>query len=161
MNPAKKKIPVVSRHRYIRRAEVAYSVLSFINRLRRLAVMVEWLCCLACTIKVRCSNRGATRYRMTLNNSGMTVCLGSPNDAHWLSGGTLRQVGLLSRATASNSCRKNIGLSKLSPDSTLYRKAFFSKTMEAKIIHIELSYKHVLKIKHFSCHFSNNHIKFE
>ncbi len=40
----------------------------------------------------------------------------------WLSGGTLRQAGLLSRATASNSCRKNIRLSKLPPDSTLYRK---------------------------------------
>jgi hypothetical protein len=39
-----------------------------------------------------------------------------------LSGGTLRQAGLLSRATASNSCRKNIRLSKLPPDSTLYRK---------------------------------------
>jgi hypothetical protein len=39
-----------------------------------------------------------------------------------LSGGTLRQVGLPSRATASNSCRENIGLSELSPDSTLYRK---------------------------------------
>jgi hypothetical protein len=28
----------------------------------------------------------------------------------WLSRGTLHQAGLLSRATASNSCRKNIGL---------------------------------------------------
>jgi hypothetical protein len=90
------------------------------------APMAEWLCCLACTIKVRCSNRGATRYRMTLDNSGMTVCLGSPNDAHWLSGGTLRQVILLSRATASNSCRKNIGLLTLSPDSNQYRKARYS-----------------------------------
>ncbi len=35
-----------------------------------------------------------------------------------MSGGTLRQAGLPARA----SCRKNIGLSKLSPDSTLYRK---------------------------------------
>ncbi len=32
----------------------------------------------------------------------------------------------ISRATASNSCRKNIGLSKLSPHSTLYRKAGYS-----------------------------------
>jgi hypothetical protein len=40
----------------------------------------------------------------------------------WLSGGTLCQADLLSGATASNSFRKNIGLSKLSPDSTLYRK---------------------------------------
>ncbi len=39
-----------------------------------------------------------------------------------MSGGTLRQAGLLSRATASNSCRKNIGLTTLSPDSALYRK---------------------------------------
>jgi hypothetical protein len=31
-------------------------------------------------------------------------------------------AGLLSRAAASNSCRKNIGLSTLSSDSTLYRK---------------------------------------
>ncbi len=36
--------------------------------------------------------------------------------------GTLRQAGLLSRAIASDSCRENIGLSKLSPDSTLYCK---------------------------------------
>jgi hypothetical protein len=42
------------------------------------------------------------------------VCTGS--------GRTLRQVGLLSRATTSNSCRKNIGLSKLSTDSILYLK---------------------------------------
>jgi hypothetical protein len=39
-----------------------------------------------------------------------------------LSGGTLRQAGLLSRTTASTSCRKSIGLSKVSPDSTLYLK---------------------------------------
>jgi hypothetical protein len=37
-----------------------------------------------------------------------------------LSEGTLYQAGLLSRATASNSCRKNIGLTKLPPNSTLY-----------------------------------------
>jgi hypothetical protein len=35
---------------------------------------------------------------------------------------TLHQLGLLSRATASDSFRNNIGLSKLSPDSILYRK---------------------------------------
>jgi hypothetical protein len=35
---------------------------------------------------------------------------------------TLCQVGLPFRATASNSCRENIGLSNLFPDSTLYRK---------------------------------------
>jgi len=38
-----------------------------------------------------------------------------------LSGGTLRQTGLPSRAAARNSCRKNIGFSKLSLDSTLNR----------------------------------------
>ncbi len=35
----------------------------------------------------------------------------------------MRQAGLLSRPTASNSCRKNIGLTKPSPGSTLYRNA--------------------------------------
>jgi hypothetical protein len=44
----------------------------------------------------------------------------------WLSGGTLRQAGFLSRATASNSCRKNMGLSKLSLDSILCRKVGYS-----------------------------------
>jgi hypothetical protein len=39
-----------------------------------------------------------------------------------LSGGTLRQVGLLTRATASNSCRKNIERSKVSLASKRYRK---------------------------------------
>ncbi len=34
----------------------------------------------------------------------------------------MRQAGLLSRAAASNICRKNIGLSKMSPNSTLYHK---------------------------------------
>jgi hypothetical protein len=38
-----------------------------------------------------------------------------------LSGGTLRQAGLLSGAAATNSCRKIFGLMKMSPDSTLYR----------------------------------------
>ncbi len=40
----------------------------------------------------------------------------------WLSGWTICQASLLSRATASNSCRTNIGLLKLFSDSTLYRK---------------------------------------
>jgi hypothetical protein len=40
----------------------------------------------------------------------------------WLSGGTQYQADLLPRATAKNSCRKNIGLSKLFADSTLYCK---------------------------------------
>jgi hypothetical protein len=40
----------------------------------------------------------------------------------YLSGGTLSQIGLLSRATASNSCMKNIGPLKISPDRTPYCK---------------------------------------
>ncbi len=117
-----------------------------------------WLSgCLARTAKVLCSNFGATRHGMTLEKSLTAVCLGSPGrcilitcnirwplrlvsvyeDPKWLSGGTLFQVCLLSRATTSNSCRKNIGLSKLFPASTLYRKvaekrgilSFFSPTI--------------------------------
>jgi hypothetical protein len=72
--------------------------------------MTEWLCCLARTTEVLCSNIGATRYRMTLGRSLTAVCLGS-------SRGTPRQDGLLFRATASSGCMKNIGLSKLSPNS--------------------------------------------
>jgi hypothetical protein len=45
------------------------------------------------------------------------------------SGGTLRQFGFLSIATAENSWRENIGLSKLSPDSTLHRKVTESRTI--------------------------------
>jgi hypothetical protein len=44
----------------------------------------------------------------------------------WTSRGILRQAGLLSRATASNRCRKNIGLLKLSSYSVLYRRVGFS-----------------------------------
>jgi hypothetical protein len=74
---------------------------------------------------------------MTLGKSLTAVCLKLPGrcilitwDVHrslWLvsvygelSGGTVYQAGLLPKATASNSCQNNIGLSKLSPDSTLY-----------------------------------------
>jgi len=48
----------------------------------------------------------------------------------------VRQAGLLFRATASNSCRKNIGLTKPSPDSTLYRNAenIDDKTRQAIIV---------------------------
>ncbi len=107
--------------------------------------MAECLCCLARTTKVLCSNLGATRYRMTLDKSLMTVCFGSLRqcilitcDIHppvlvasqygWGAqviekrNSALRQAGLLFRVTASNSCRKTIGLSKLSLDRTLYRK---------------------------------------
>jgi hypothetical protein len=86
------------------------------------------------------------RHRMTSDKSLTTVYLGSAGrcilimfnihrslwlvsmhgELKWLSGGTSRQAGLLSRATGSNSCRKNIRLSKLSPDRTLYRKAGYS-----------------------------------
>jgi hypothetical protein len=77
--------------------------------------MTAWLCCLALTIKVLCLNNGTTRHRMNLDKSLTVVCLRSP-------GRTLRQTNLVSRAAASHSCRKNIGFSKLSSDSTLYRK---------------------------------------
>ncbi len=40
----------------------------------------------------------------------------------WLTRNTLHRADLLYKATASNSCRKNIGLSKLPPDSTVYCK---------------------------------------
>ncbi len=95
--------------------------------------MAEGLCCL---------NLGAIRQRMTLNKSLTAVCLESPGrcklimcDIHrplWLvsvyveirslSGGTLRQVGFLSRAAARNTFRKTIGLWKLSPDRVLHYK---------------------------------------
>jgi hypothetical protein len=106
------------------------------------AAMTKWLSCLARTTKVLWSNFVIIRHGMTLDKSLTTVCIGSPErcilitcDIHqslwlvsvygefkWSIGGTLRQVSLLSRATASNSCRKNIGLSKSSLDSTLYRR---------------------------------------
>jgi hypothetical protein len=89
------------------------------------------------TTKVRCSN---LRYGMTLYKALMAVCLGSTGrcllmtcgirqplwlvsvcwELKWLSRGTLRQVGLLFRSTASNSCRETSGLSKLSAGSILY-----------------------------------------
>jgi hypothetical protein len=95
--------------------------------------MAEWVSCSARTTEV---------LRLNLGKSLIAVSLGSPGrcilimcDIHWplwlvslygelkwLSGRNLRQAGLLSRAPASNSCRENIRLSKLSPDSTLYRK---------------------------------------
>ncbi len=97
---------------------------------------------MACTTKVLCSNLRGTRHRMTLDKSLTAVCLGSSGrcilitcDIHWLlwlvgvyekvkrlNRGILRQAGFLSRATTSNSCRKNIRLTKLSSDRTVYRK---------------------------------------
>jgi hypothetical protein len=40
--------------------------------------------------------------------------------AKWLSWKIRRPAGLLFRGTVSNICRENVGLTKLSPDSTLY-----------------------------------------
>jgi hypothetical protein len=119
---------------------------SFLYFLTFIVAMAEWLCCLAGTAKVLCSNFDATRHGMALDKSLTTVCLGSPGRCmlitcnirrplrlvsvyealKWLSGGTLFQVCLLSRATASNRCRKNIGF----PGSTLYRKAGYSYFLE-------------------------------
>jgi hypothetical protein len=104
--------------------------------------MADWFCYLASTIKVLCWNLGATRHRMTLDKSLTALYLGPSGqcilitcdirrplwlvsvygELERLNDGTLRQAGLLSRARASNSCRKNIELSNLSPSSTLYRK---------------------------------------
>jgi hypothetical protein len=42
-------------------------------------------------------------------------------ELQWLNGGTLRQADLLPTTTTSNSRRKNIGLSKLSPGSTTFQ----------------------------------------
>jgi hypothetical protein len=83
------------------------------------ASIAEWLCCLAPTIKVLCPNLSATRHGMALVKSLVAFCFGSLRR-------TLYQASLLSRAAASNSFRKNIGLSKLSPNSTLYRKVRYS-----------------------------------
>jgi hypothetical protein len=102
--------------------------------------MTEWLCSLSRSTKVLCLNIGATRHRMTLEKSLTAVCLKLPGrcilitcDVHRslcvygeLSGGTVCQAGLLSKATASNSCQNNIGLSKLPPDSTLYHNDGYS-----------------------------------
>jgi hypothetical protein len=104
--------------------------------------MAKWLCCLACTTKGLCSYFGATRHGTNLDKLLTAVCLDSYGrsilttcgiqqplwlvsvygELKALNGETLRQAGVPSRATARSSCRKNIGLSKLSPDSTLYRK---------------------------------------
>jgi hypothetical protein len=50
--------------------------------------------------------------------------VGVYRELKWLSGGTLRQAGLVSRAAASNSCRKDIGLLKVSRDTE--RRAILS-----------------------------------
>ncbi len=56
-----------------------------------------------------------------------------------MSGGTLRQAGFLSKAAASNSCRKSIGLSKLSPDSTLYRRVIERRVILSSSLNLEFS----------------------
>jgi hypothetical protein len=107
------------------------------HTLTQQAAMIEWLCCLARTTKVRCSNLDATRHRVTLDKSLIAVSLGSLGrcilitcdirrslwlvgvcgELKWFGRGTLVHAGLLSRATTSSSCRKDIRLSKLSPNS--------------------------------------------
>jgi len=70
------------------------------------------------------------RHRMTLDKSLDFCSLGSPRSLDmsrtsrfWSRSRRDRDhFGLLSRATASNSRRKNIELSKISPDSNLYSK---------------------------------------
>jgi hypothetical protein len=110
------------------------------------AAMAEWLSYSTRSTRVLCLNLDAIRHGITLDRSLTAICLGSPVRSHtdyewhipavvasmrlvsiyekrnWLSGTTLRQTGLQSRATASSSCMKNIELPKLSQDSTLYRK---------------------------------------
>jgi hypothetical protein len=73
---------------------------------------------MACTIEVLCSNLGGTRDRMTLDKSLTAVCLGSPGrcilitcDTH---GPFCSQLVIV--------VGQNSELSKLSSDSTLYRK---------------------------------------
>jgi hypothetical protein len=113
------------------------------------AAMAECLGSLTGSNKVLCWKIGATRHWMTLDKSLTAVGLGSL-------GRTLRQAGLLSRATASNSCRENIGLLQLSSDSAYIAKypkgqAFFlfsfliyqCQCLSASIILIEISFPYV------------------
>jgi hypothetical protein len=82
--------------------------------------MAEWLCCSVRTTKVLYSNHGATRHRMTLGQSLTAVCLGSPGRC------ILIICDIHRPSVQSYSCREDIRLSKLSPDSTLYHKAGYS-----------------------------------
>jgi hypothetical protein len=114
------------------------------------------------TTKALYSNLCATRHRMNLNKSLTAVSLGSfgrcilitcnmyrplwlvsvYRELKRLSRGTLCQTSLLSRATASNSSRENIGLSKRSADRALYRKTGYSSTTKDDYIvhHNSLSF---------------------
>jgi hypothetical protein len=58
--------------------------------------MAQWLCYLAPTIKVLCSNLGTTRYRMTLDKSLTAVCLGSPGRCKLITGDIHRHLWLVS-----------------------------------------------------------------
>jgi hypothetical protein len=69
----------------------------------------------------------------------------------------VQQAGLLSRATASNNCRKNIGLSKLSPDSNLYlkvaeRRVILSSTYIELKLHLVINQHFSLGIHHMTTH---------
>jgi len=67
-----------------------------------------------------------------------------------LNGGTLRQAGV----TARSSFRKNIGLSKLSPDSTLYRKIAERRGIISSIM-LGLTVSDIRHVKIFQVRFSN------
>ncbi len=79
------------------------------------AAMATWLSYLALTTKVLYSNLGQltngcwSQITRTMHTSALV--------ASQYVRGALRQTGLLSRATASNSCRENIRLSQLCQDS--------------------------------------------
>jgi hypothetical protein len=101
--------------------------------------MADWFCFLSCTTKILCLNLDATRHGMTFGQvtngclSQITRKIHTDYLVHTpglLVSQCVRDAqviermnsGLLSRATASNSCRENIGLSKLTSGSTLNSK---------------------------------------
>jgi len=112
-----------------------------VELLQRIVLQKSEISLIECILYVR------TSVLPNLGKSRTAVCLGSPGrcllitcDIHrplwlvsvygelkWLSGGTLRQADLLSWTKDSNSCRKNIGLLKLSSDSFLYLKVVESR----------------------------------
>jgi hypothetical protein len=123
--------------------------------------MAEWLCCLARATKVLCSNLGAIRHTSALLASMWLVSV--YGELKWLSEGTLRQAGLLSRATASKSCRENIGLSKLSSNSTLYlkvaeRRGYSSSSSIVKSMTARCLYKAFLWKKNQTIYYHRIHL---
>jgi hypothetical protein len=102
----------------------------------------RWLFCLVRTTIGVFSNLSATRDRMVLDKSLMAACLGSSRAVHtdyvWhtpalMVSQSIRGAQVIEwrnyasdrpsvKITGSNSCRKNIGLSTLSLDNSLYRK---------------------------------------